>query len=107
MQLVTVYLIYIYVLVTVVNWHDTGKFGNLLYAQSWTWRTSSILLELKMPGMGGIEVLREIRADDHLRDLPVAVVTSSALESDRTSASAAGASDYFRILWLWTNLAKR
>lgn len=66
-----------------------------------------ILLELKMPGMGGIEVLREIRADDHLRDLPVAVVTSSALESDRTSASAAGASDYFRILWLWTNLAKR
>ena len=55
-----------------------------------------VLLDLKMPGMSGIEVLREIRTDDHLRDLPVAVVTSSALESDKTEAIAAGASDYIQ-----------
>ncbi len=55
-----------------------------------------ILLDLKMPGMGGIEVLREIRADEHLRYLPVVVVTSSSLESDRTEAVAAGASDYLQ-----------
>jgi CheY-like chemotaxis protein len=55
-----------------------------------------ILLDLKMPGMSGIEVLREIRADDRLRDLPVVVVTSSALESDKTEAIAAGASDYIQ-----------
>ena len=55
-----------------------------------------ILLDLKMPGMGGIEVLHEIRADDCLRDIPVVVVTSSSLESDRTEAIAAGASDYLR-----------
>ncbi len=55
-----------------------------------------ILLDLKMPGMSGIEVLREIRADDRLRDLPVVVVTSSALESDRTEAITAGASDYMQ-----------
>jgi len=55
-----------------------------------------ILLDMKMPGMGGIEVLREIRADDRLRELPVVVVTSSALESDRTDAIAVGASDYFQ-----------
>ena len=53
-----------------------------------------ILLDLKMPGMSGIEVLREIRNDDHLRELPVVVVTSSALESDKTEAIAAGANDY-------------
>ena len=55
-----------------------------------------ILLDLKMPGMDGIEVLREIRADDRLRDLPVVVVTSSALESDREDAFAAGASGYIQ-----------
>ncbi len=55
-----------------------------------------ILLDIKMPGMGGIEVLREIRADDHLRYIPVVVVTSSSLESDRTEAIAAGASDYLQ-----------
>ena len=55
-----------------------------------------ILLDLKMPGMSGIEVLRAIRADDRLRDLPVVVVTSSALESDRADAFAAGASDYMQ-----------
>ena len=55
-----------------------------------------ILLDLKIPGMGGIEVLREIRADDRLRELPVVVVTSSALESDRVDAIAAGASDYIQ-----------
>ena len=48
-----------------------------------------ILLDLKMPGMSGIEVLREIRADDRLKEIPVVVVTSSALESDRTEAIAA------------------
>jgi CheY-like chemotaxis protein len=55
-----------------------------------------ILLDLKMPGMSGIEMLREIRADDRLRGLPVVVVTSSALESDKTEANAAGASDYIQ-----------
>src|SRR5664279_1760290 len=55
-----------------------------------------ILLDLKMPGMSGIEVLREIRADDRLKNLPVVLVTSSALESDKTDAIAAGASDYIQ-----------
>jgi CheY-like chemotaxis protein len=55
-----------------------------------------ILLDLKMPGMSGIEVLHEIRADDRLRGLPVVVVTSSALDSDKTEAIAAGASDYIQ-----------
>ena len=55
-----------------------------------------ILLDLKMPGMSGIEVLREIRADDRLKELPIVVVTSSALEADRTEAIAAGASGYIQ-----------
>ncbi|MGO9377132.1 MAG: response regulator [Dissulfurispiraceae bacterium] len=57
---------------------------------------SLILLDLKMPGMDGIEVLREIRNEDHLREIPVVVVTSSALESDRADAIAAGANCYIQ-----------
>jgi CheY-like chemotaxis protein len=48
-----------------------------------------ILLDIKMPGM-------EIRAHDRLRDLPVVVITSSALESDRADTIAAGASGYLQ-----------
>ena len=55
-----------------------------------------ILLDLKMHGMSGIEVLREIRADYCLRSIPVVVVTSSSLESDRTESIAAGASGYIQ-----------
>ncbi|MGO9951004.1 MAG: response regulator [Dissulfurispiraceae bacterium] len=53
-----------------------------------------ILLDLKMSGMDGIVVLRQIRADNRLREIPVVVVTSSALESDRSETIAAGANDY-------------
>ena len=53
-----------------------------------------ILLDMNIPGMDGIEVLREIRADDRLRDIPVVMITSSSLESERIEAIAAGAGDY-------------
>jgi CheY-like chemotaxis protein len=55
-----------------------------------------ILLDIKMPGLNGIEVLREIRSDDHLHRIPVVVVTSSALDSDKAEAIAAGANGYIQ-----------
>jgi DNA-binding response OmpR family regulator len=53
-----------------------------------------VLLDLKMPGLSGIDVLRQIRADEHLKHLPVIIVTNSTLESDRQEAFEAGADDY-------------
>jgi len=50
-----------------------------------------ILLDLKMPGMSGIDTLRQIRADDRWKNIPVIVVTSSSLESDEKEAYNAGA----------------
>ena len=41
-----------------------------------------LLLDLKMPGMAGHEVLEEIKGDDLLRGIPVAVLTSSDREED-------------------------
>ena len=53
-----------------------------------------ILLDLKMPGMSGFDVLREIRADARLKPVPVVVVTSSSLESDKQKAHAGGANGF-------------
>ena len=41
-----------------------------------------LLLDLKMPGMAGHEALEEIKGDDTLRSIPVAILTSSDLDED-------------------------
>ena len=53
-----------------------------------------VLLDLKIPGLNGIDVLRRIRADENLKHLPVVIVTNSTLESDRQESLAAGADGY-------------
>ncbi len=45
-----------------------------------------ILLDLNMPKMNGIEFLRELRADDRLKSIPVVVLTTSNQEQDRLEA---------------------
>src|SRR5205085_4900201 len=54
---------------------------------------SVMLLDLNMPGVDGIETLRELRADASLRTLPVILVTGSASEADRISGLDRGADD--------------
>lgn len=53
-----------------------------------------VLLDLKMPRMGGIEVLREIRGDPHIKYVPVVVMTSSSEEQDMTRCYQLGANGY-------------
>ena len=43
---------------------------------------SVLLLDIKMPRMDGLEVLREVRANEQLKHLPVVVLTSSREETD-------------------------
>ncbi len=50
-----------------------------------------VLLDLKMPRMGGLEVLARIRADEAASDLPVVVLTSSERHEDREAALRLGA----------------
>ncbi len=57
---------------------------------------SLILLDLKMPGMSGIDTLRLIRSDRRLKSIPVIIATNSNLESDRNASYAAGADGFIQ-----------
>jgi CheY-like chemotaxis protein len=52
------------------------------------------LVDVMMPGMDGYETIREIRAMEGFRDLPVIAVTAKAMQGDRQKSIEAGATDY-------------
>jgi two-component system response regulator len=53
-----------------------------------------ILLDLKLPKMEGMEVLKAIKLDERTRAIPVVVVTSSREDRDIRAAYALGANSY-------------
>jgi two-component system response regulator len=57
-----------------------------------------VLLDLKLPRIDGLEVLRRIRADDRTRLVPVVVLTASREEEDVSRSYALGANAYVRKL---------
>lgn len=53
-----------------------------------------ILLDLKMPKLDGLEVLRQVKEDERLRSIPVAVLTSSRESRDLAECYELGANAY-------------
>lgn len=55
-----------------------------------------VLLDLKLPKVDGLEVLRRIRSDERTRLLPVVILTSSNQENDIKDSYELGANSYVR-----------
>jgi PAS domain S-box-containing protein len=57
-------------------------------------RPNLVLADVMMPGLDGFELLRQIRADATIRDIPVILVSARAGEESRVEGLDAGADDY-------------
>jgi two-component system response regulator len=70
----------------------TGTFGS----RDTEDRPAVVLLDIKMPKLDGLEVLRRIRADPRTRRIPVVLLTSSTEEQDKATGYDLGANSFVR-----------
>lgn len=71
-------------------------FGTGVYADREVKAPSLVLLDLKLPKIDGLEVLKRIRADARTKLLPVVILTSSKEEQDLIASYSLGANSYIR-----------
>ncbi len=67
-----------------------GRYANACHSP----RPQLILLDLRLPKISGLDVLKHIKADTALSSIPVVVLTTSNAERDIEQAYARGANDY-------------
>jgi two-component system response regulator len=83
----------------VVHVHDGVQVMDFLctrgsYAQREPGNPTVVLLDLKMPRLDGLEVLRQVKTNEHLRTTPVVMLTSSQDERDIARSYQLGANAY-------------
>ena len=74
--------------------HDGVEALDILFDPDGAERPRVILLDLKLPKLDGLEVLRRLKSDDRTRSIPVVVVTSSNQDPDIKTAYDLGANSY-------------
>ncbi len=84
-------------------------------------RPNLILLDLNLPGLSGQEILQEIKSDEHLKSIPIIILTTSNYDQDVWNCYNLGANCYVRkpmdldeftttiqsIEYFWSTVAER
>jgi two-component system chemotaxis response regulator CheY len=73
---------------------DEAEDGQVALAKLRAGDFEFVVSDLNMPNMNGFELLRNIRADEKLKHLPVLLVTAEAKKEDIVTAAQIGASGY-------------
>jgi DNA-binding response OmpR family regulator len=73
---------------------DEAADGDAALEQLRTRRYDMVMLDVMMPGRSGIDVLREMRSDEALREIPVVVMSAWQSTQDIDAALAAGADGF-------------
>ena len=63
-------------------------------AQLATWHPHLILMDIQLPGMDGLELTRQLKADPATRDILILAITAYAMKGDEQKALAAGCDGY-------------
>ena len=81
---------------------DRAESGEAWFAIAEATPPDAIILDIKMPGMSGLDFLRQLRADDRLKAIPVGVITGDYFIQAQIIAevNALGASVYYKPVWL-------
>ena len=74
--------------------HDGEEALNYLFSDTMANIPKLVLLDLKMPKIDGIEVLRKVKADDEKKIIPIVVLTSSREERDIIESYKLGVNAY-------------
>ena len=70
---------------------ETGEEGVRLARER---RPHLVLMDIRLPGIDGVEALRRLRADETTREIPVMAMTASVMSADRQKIIAAGFEAY-------------
>jgi DNA-binding response OmpR family regulator len=74
-----------------VTWKENGEEALKAIKEE---KPDLILLDVMMPVMDGYEVLRQVKEDEGLKDIPVIMLTARAQERDVVKGIGSGAEDY-------------
>lgn len=69
-------------------------------------RPDLILADIMMPELNGIDMIKMMKQDNNLKDIPIVVISALGREQDIESAKAAGADDYMVKPFLAVDLEK-
>src|ERR1700722_3691151 len=78
----------------VVVTRDGQQALDYLYCRGKFSSPAVMLLDLKLPKIGGLEVLQQVKADERLKMIPVVVLTSSSEEKDMMRSYSLGVNAY-------------